>query len=81
MNYSFDVDGPVTVAIYFQFPGSSQVYQEAYSSFTFTPSGYTSGPSAYPSSIVFIGNPGPDQTQLTLNVNWREGQLFRYNGP
>ena len=71
LNYQFDFNSSISFQIYFKFPGDNQVFEEAYGAFSLNPADYQSGPNAYPPKIVFIGNPGVNQTQLTLVVLWK----------
>jgi hypothetical protein len=71
LNYEFDCNSSITFKIYFKLPSNNQIFEEAYGTFILNPTDYQSGSNADLSTIIFIGNPGPNQTKLTLSILWK----------
>jgi hypothetical protein len=73
LNETFDVSSQITMSVYFQLPGSSQLYPEGdYSVFNFRPDnmmGATKNTS--PTTLSFTNtSPGAVPTKITLSVIW-----------
>lgn len=74
LNQIFDVSSQITMTVFFQLPGSSQLFPEGnYSVFNFRPDNKMGNtPSNSPSTISFINSsPGIVSTKITLSVIWQ----------
>jgi hypothetical protein len=74
LDQTFDVASQITISVFFQLPGSSQLYPEGnYSVFNFRPDnkiGTTLNNS--PSTLSFINSsPGVVSTKITISVIWQ----------
>ena len=71
LNYRFNVQSTITLSVNFEFPASNQTFLAPYSTFTFVPATYISNSKDVPQTISLVSNAGPDETHITLTLNWK----------